>query len=635
MIGINMQDIDGGHGSFNVQNEIDSFAGLDSRLALQHPDWTNDQRHKEALILFNTKMFPKQVKSFMAEQSGSESMDVDEGYDVVGDKLVHPLYGDFDRMIDNAKTPKEKESLRLYQETMVRAVPGTRVMTVDLHAESDGEYAIRYADISIKTSDGKVRVEKRVDIAGKNRPLTLEESWSELVNAVGSGNEKKLVTSAEHQVGILVLEPPTVQTEATPQTNFTKRPDVREAVKRDVVDHNKNLQEFNQKVEQVPYVQEKELSLTQNVRFEYEGRIGNFRTLALIAETGVGIGAVPLLLISLAKELPLPLRVMNKSIERHERNVLKRKKKQERLLKKHDITESVAFMPKSERIRRKRRKRTMKENERPVTAVFTFEKTSGKKTKRNRKERTMKKREVGASKRYIYEAKIKTVENGEGVIKQRGIRKEAKRMRKEMRRSKKERVMKMKRKNVERKGFISSEYGQRLSKKSEVKRTELTGHKIEYRLMRVLRKLMRREASLRLPIKVKSPEIQKSEQMRSKKEFKKRQRENVLRFSFAIVLLLLLTPQKEIDGEKRLEKIVRDNKSEQHMLMKDQSPWLLLSIIWYLAMIREMGNVNSYQFSVLSKKKRKNKNKKAQDSSLISLNDKMLAQSGIIFAFHS
>ncbi len=196
----------GGHGAFDLKIEVDSFYSLESGLTQQHPDWSKDQVRSQALVTFNTRMFPKQVGSYLAEKRGDKQISPDQVYDVVDGKLVHPDYGAFDKMIDNAQTPEEKESLRLFQETMVAVNPGTTIISVDLHAEGDYGHAVRYLDVATKDTAGRVKLEKRIDIAPE-KSKNLRETWGILRELAAEKNNRLITSKAFTQVGVLVLSP--------------------------------------------------------------------------------------------------------------------------------------------------------------------------------------------------------------------------------------------------------------------------------------------------------------------------------------------------------------------------------------------------------------------------------------------
>ncbi len=93
--------------------------------------------------------------------------------------------------------------------------------------------------------------------------------------------------------------------------------------------------------------------------------------LIIIQETGVGVGAIPFLISALVKELPRPIKAVEKSMRRHEKRELRIKNKElRRIAKRETKKDSVKVQPlRSERVEplgaakeRKRRKKRSKEN---------------------------------------------------------------------------------------------------------------------------------------------------------------------------------------------------------------------------------------------------------------------------------
>lgn len=195
----------GGH-DFEPKNDILSFGTLETNLAVQHPSWTPAERHQEALAIFNTRMFPKQVESYLAEKHGQTEINVNAEYEVIDGKLVNRDYS-FQNMIDQAATPEEKASLRLYQEVMVKALPGTYVVMPDLHSGRPEGHRVRYADISYKDRDGKVHLTKRVDLVQSQATLTLGESWQSFQELARTVKGRQLIVDGVPQVGIVVIPP--------------------------------------------------------------------------------------------------------------------------------------------------------------------------------------------------------------------------------------------------------------------------------------------------------------------------------------------------------------------------------------------------------------------------------------------
>ncbi len=120
--------------------------------------------------------------------------------------------------------------------------------------------------------------------------------------------------------------------------------------------------------------------------------------------------------------------------------------------------------------------------------------------------------------------------------------------------------------------------------------------------------------------------------------------EFIVRLSFAIVLWMLLkhfqrresiTPLSRQPESllRRIEASRLIHEPSEALIQREPSQWLMLSIIWYLAMIREAGisQINQYTNTTNKQMKKKHKNKFKQ----INFGDRFMPTGGIIFAFSS
>ncbi|OGG28579.1 hypothetical protein A2971_01650 [Candidatus Gottesmanbacteria bacterium RIFCSPLOWO2_01_FULL_46_21] len=589
---------------FNPQNEINSFSSYSADLTLRNPTWTPDQIHRKALIDFNTVMFPTQVRTHFAEQRGEQVMAEEAVYKVVNGKLTNEFWGDFDSMIANAKTEEERASLTLWQETMVKAAPGTRVVSVDLHqSDHNGKHEIRYADIAVKLDDGTVKMEKRVDIVHADEAVDISTSWVFLKNAARSGSDRTLITNGMKNVGIIVIEP---GTEKATNKKFDSQPKVR-LDKRNLVDrtipqldvgnektrdqsgsdrlhiqprgivheigvdiHNVGTRVIRdisttarasvtyiaeaarkkhtgvKKQEELPVqvfsVQKKDrLSLSEIHKkpVDFMDLIGQKsrqveqakKSISFVKETNVALGAIPLLLRTLASELPKPLRAVEKSIARHARKEMKRVEKKERRIRKKNEHKNLK---KSEAVEYKRKKRRSREILRkPIKS-------------KERQKHSKKKR-------------IKTVERGE-----------------------RHRMIKKRRSVLHEKHVVLPEIRHAetriVLKPKEKKRVR----KILVRVIGEIREM--REA----PVKNRKDRLIALEKIR---HIDKKIAVPVFRVTFGIILFLLL---RQIDAKPRKISRLSLEMEKRELPKKEATQWILLSIIWYLAMIRE-GAMGSKQ----------------------------------------
>lgn len=311
-------------------------------------------------------------------------------------------------------------------------------------------------------------------------------------------------------------------------------------------------------------------------------------SLAVIAKTRVAIGAVPWLLASLARELPKPIQAVEKSIGRHHKKARRDSfmvSRGERKMRKGVLAKSFEFTVHS--LEKKRSKRLVKIEKREAFVV-------------DRKERKRRKRALVNSERLtVYRKEKKREANG---------------------RVRKDTIFRTY-------NDIQKNVLERQTRKKEYKRvkTQLVGM-----LVRIGRELGFSEKKHRNKNGIKNRsnngsvdiihiESQRNERKLQRKEFKRKQKEIALKFSLAVILWLLVARKEEL-GDMRREQT-------EVFVTQRLTQWVLLSIIWHLAMIREGGmkTVNSSQLTVYSKKKKTKR--------LLNIHNHSLPTSGIIFAF--
>ena len=564
-----------GHGSFNTQLDVDSFSSLESSLASKHPDWSNQQSRKEALIFFNTQMFPKQVRSFFAERRGEKQMYPDEGWDVEGERLVHPLWGPFDKMIDNAQTEEERASLTLLQETMVKAIPGTRVVSID---HSFGKQGIRYADIVTKETNGRVRLEKRVEIATPHKPLEVVGAWIKL-NTLAKSVEGRVVSNGVANVGILVIN---AQKETSEHlTDRLKTLSEASAVKGDFI--------------------------SQAIR--ESSRV----TVTVMRDTKEGVTALGDFIFRQKAQ-----RAENRGIER-EIQITKRlkEKRLEKLQRQSTAAETRSKIKSRKQTKETRGKQKSREqNKANLVALFFAAKTrvgtgaglwvlmglaeearsvtSAKKELRRKKKKNR-----------LQEGAINKKESKEQVEKQsRSRRKDS------LRRKTKEKRNITRRTKEKKHAKISEEQAQVKGQERRV----MAGARlllVMHRLNRFLRTLDSFPNKKKRNVEHRS--IIGKEKMRQQQEVRRGRSEAPVHFFFAWALWLLLqaVSKNSLKQTRTKNKNLQTNEKntsrrKEKLVAKEPVQWVLLSIIWHLAMIRESRGAGS-RFTGHQKKSRQQK----------------------------
>lgn len=165
----------GGHEGFDQAAEAGSFNFRKQTLATNHPDWLPEQVHKQALIDFNTQMFPKQVETYFSEKTGERISHVEQKYEVIDGRLVDPFYGAFQKMIDYATSDEEREILIVFEQEAIRAKPGEIISILDTSALGrDG--GVKYLDTFEKDIDGFVKHKDRIDLTGEGKDLSFDEA---------------------------------------------------------------------------------------------------------------------------------------------------------------------------------------------------------------------------------------------------------------------------------------------------------------------------------------------------------------------------------------------------------------------------------------------------------------------------
>jgi hypothetical protein len=184
---------------FNVSLEPGAFAAHQLELSQQHPDWTPEALHKQALIDFNIQMFPAQVKSWLAERRGEAVMQPEFRYLEVKGRLASEFYGPFQRMIDAASSDEEREILTAFELAAVAAKPGEEIRVLDASALGRGG-GVKYFDVFAKEVDGSVKHRARIDLTGDGPDLSLAEARLKLEQLEQEALKEKITAAAAEAV---------------------------------------------------------------------------------------------------------------------------------------------------------------------------------------------------------------------------------------------------------------------------------------------------------------------------------------------------------------------------------------------------------------------------------------------------
>lgn len=338
-------------------------------------------------------------------------------------------------------------------------------------------------------------------------------------------------------------------------------------------------------------IREKPMRIGEIVRKRQKEMRQTITALAIAVDTRVGIAAIPLLIGALAKELPQSVKAVEKSIGRHERR--KRRVKHSEL-----------------RIMGKRKEKKMFSGRR------VFDRRSGEvvrtqskieKRSHNFQERRV--RKTSEMKRATEIRKLKP--------------KKRKRIQLAELARRKERMVGVTRKKEREKG----------PPEGSVQRIDIVLHKT---LVRLARKITYMEGQRKKKDRKRSKEkffLHVFEAVRQQKnekiilDKKETRREIVTRYSFAWVLWLLqesnsIRSMFDPSNNKNLQQT-------EKLLQTEPRQWILLSIIWYLSMIREQ---KAYSIQHTAYRKKKKSKFKSNNLTLTGLH---LPNQAIIFAYGS
>lgn len=168
------------HEVFDQQKEVNSFHSHKSRLSIENPEWTEAMVYKQALIDFNTMMYPNQVKSYLREKRGDRVGHVEQAYKIVDNDLFDPYYGFFQAMINYETTEIGRASLENFRQEAISALPGQTIFVLDMSGLGIGK-GIKYLDTYVKDEGGLIKHKERIDLTGDQPDLTIEQAQEFLI----------------------------------------------------------------------------------------------------------------------------------------------------------------------------------------------------------------------------------------------------------------------------------------------------------------------------------------------------------------------------------------------------------------------------------------------------------------------
>lgn len=272
----------------------------------------------------------------------------------------------------------------------------------------------------------------------------------------------------------------------------------------------------------------------------------------IVAETQVAVAAVPLLIASLAKELPKPIRAVEKSIVRY-------KKKEARRFKK------------IEKIQRMERRQSRERWREVVIDKGKKEFRVSKRRKIALRPESRGKRDVERKKRRKLEKRVKWKVLLEQTVSALPI-KQTETLH-----------VPQKEKKLEKKQRRLAVLFLRLARKVNARERRITGV-VEFTRKPQSQKGLHIEKPRLIDVAPK--EIRRVE----RKMRREKKKEAVARFSFAMIIWLVFT--EGILQKKDKTQNIKKTEQLNPLVQNEPTHWVLLAIIWYLVMIREGGMTN-------------------------------------------
>lgn len=322
-------------------------------------------------------------------------------------------------------------------------------------------------------------------------------------------------------------------------------------------------------------IREKPEKIVKTIETRHAEMQKSMGALLVAAETKVALGAVPLILVSLAKEHPKPIRPVEKSIRRHKKKELRTSAKWE--VQKDSVKVQLLRSERVESLRaakeRKRRKKRTKVNRemiaggrRHIVSERSEWKTQERRVRRG-KEKGIK--IIATASKMIPSASEKR--EGREKRRLRRVTKKAERMVEAKKLSKKEKKLWI---------ALAVAAGEffRLIKQTESNPTNPA------------KRDQSRQAG---PVRP----IHETMRQRSNEKMKDKRRKTITGVQFAWIVWMMLNRANFLPVASKPAMLVSERRGVKFIhpsgVEQERSPWVLLSIIWHLTMLREQGTQNT------------------------------------------
>jgi hypothetical protein len=269
------------------------------------------------------------------------------------------------------------------------------------------------------------------------------------------------------------------------------------------------------KIKQDSKLREMSIRILPMIQERHKEMIRAKKTFVAVRETGIGVGAVPFILSVLAKDLPKPVRAVEKSIRRHERKV-------------REVRE----------VRKVRNVKKARENSVKVQPWKTERVEPFKNRKKEKRRKKLGKRRSG-------EWRVEKSVNPEAIADKLTL-------------------------------FVRE--------KVKVKKRRVKG----------VNRKQERQAVRQIEAMVKKGQVVKKEK-NQKRGIEAREKVIYKRLRFAWRIYELLKTERTFRIKKNRSSIASTKKHSETPAQREPPRWILLSIIWYLTMIREAGMQSTNQ----------------------------------------
>ncbi len=573
----------GGH---NPSPGIYKISYLDSlkNLTADHSDWSPSQIRKEAAIRFRPRF--RQDKASSIQEARNEAMSPGPEFILKDGEVYYPAYGmSANELNENTLRLNPSEySLAQHQTTAVMSEAfrnGATEVVAAYHREGEDHrdlIVMKYDPVTGKgkmtivntAQDGNFHKFQDMQSVAKSQFVTHYEMRP--ANNVFILSDKPLAHQkvqkalgyVEQRIALVLREPDRHVADVKLEQQKRERRDEVYRVE----------QVFQSERLSLTKVREKPVRIADIIQKRHKEMTETKHALRVVAETHVAVGAVPLLITALTKEVPKPMVAIEKSIARHGKKEVKHRQQ--------DIRRKQEVKTKESEVQKKKFEIVMKK---PVFHTMSKELKI-----QDKKER---------------------------------IKRRNKRARKILR---EKNVIKLSEKRIEKPLFSRKEKRQ----KKQQERLSMALFRLARKISKIEKRLVftletRKRPQIKRGLHLEKPHLTdvapKKARHVEKKVRRERQKEAVVRFSFAWTFWLLL---KMSALREHIHNTDTKDEKQEALIQKEPAPWILLSIIWYLAMIRESGAQNAQKAKVKKKKK------SYQSARLM-----RLPPAGIIFAYAS